>query len=211
MPGGKTNQGGTETVKRYSRTLVVLTIAMGVVVGTATARTLEFSSLTFRVTWASLTFAGEVINIRCPVTFEGSLHSRNMLKTAGSLIGYVTAVSVDTAACAGGRARANGETLPWHVRYRSFIGTLPNITSISADIVGATFEVEAEGFCAWTRLRGTATGQFNREVRGALTGVVASGSLPRVSGGFCPNPTLSGTSSAPTVLGTTTRITVTLI
>ena len=39
-------------------------------------------------------------------------------------------------ACASGSATLLTETLPWHVQYASFAGTLPNITAVRYNIIG---------------------------------------------------------------------------
>jgi hypothetical protein len=117
--------------------------------GTASAKRFETSSQTFRMVWSRLTFrdAGG-FGAECAVTLEGSFHSRTISKVSGALVGYVRSASVGT--CTGGTLRADSETLPWHVQYNSFEGTLPSITGVTITLVGARFGLTAGGVhCEW--------------------------------------------------------------
>ena len=55
-------------------------------------------------------------------------------KGVGSLIGYITQAILRP--CATGTASILRETLPWHVRYAGFSGSLPNITSLTVHAIG---------------------------------------------------------------------------
>jgi hypothetical protein len=106
-------------------------LAMALAVTSATAGRLRSSSQTFRIVWAALKFGAiEIGTIDCPVTFEGSFHSTTIRKTTGALIGAVTRSIVKGDSCTGGRATMLAESLPWHVTYETFTGTLPTITSV---------------------------------------------------------------------------------
>jgi hypothetical protein len=119
-------------------------IVMAFAVGSASANRIETSSQSFRAVWSRLTF-NDAANVRveCPVTLSGSFHSKTISKVSGSLIGYINSAAVG--ACTGGEARADTETLPWHIQYNSFTGTLPNIESITLTLVGSKFEITAGG------------------------------------------------------------------
>jgi hypothetical protein len=206
-------------MKRYSKLGLALagaTVVLAAMVGTASANRLSINSSTFRVAWNSMEFNGTNFgSVRCPVTLEGSLHSRTISKVAGALIGFISRASVASGNCTGGTARANTETLPWHVQYASFTEALPTITSILTTIREPVFEV-AITFVGQCRMRASSIqGRFIRETaRGTLTRVEVNGTslLERTISGFCPpEGTLTGTSNPPTVLGTTTPIVVTLI
>ncbi|HEU4702913.1 MAG TPA: hypothetical protein VFS37_10565 [Conexibacter sp.] len=106
----------------------------------ALARSFSINGQTLRATFFEIRFAGAFGIISCPTTLEGSFHSRTLAKVAGSLVGYITSVSLGR--CISGRATILRETLPWHMRYASFSGTLPNITSINATVTGAAFRVQ---------------------------------------------------------------------
>ncbi|MGN6190102.1 MAG: hypothetical protein ACTHOE_14500 [Conexibacter sp.] len=195
---------------KLSLTAMVAVVALAALVSVASARTLSYSSQTWRTTFPNVEYTGAFNAVRCALTLEGTLHSRNVAKTAGALIGYVTRAS-HAAACGAGSAIVLAETLPWHLRYRSFTGTLPNITSVGLDIVEYAVSLrEALGIFCSIRSNATepVTLTLSREGGGALTSARIGGTLPS-SCGF--NITLAGTSNTLTVLNSTTAITVTLI
>ena len=186
------------------------TIALGGLAGAASANTLSASSQSLTATWSGMVFEAPSVGVRvtCPVTLEGSLHSRTIAKVSGSLIGYINRATVGEASCSGGSASASGT--PWHVQYSSFSGTLPNITSVNTNVVNAEFTIIATvlGFRVTCRYRTStttpATGRFNLS-SGRLTNVAVGGEIASSSGGSCPRGRLSGTSSS------VTPLTVTLI
>jgi hypothetical protein len=125
------------------------TAFMAVAVSSASARRIELSNQRYVATWPGLEFevpAAGVL-IKCPVTLEGSFHSRTLSKVSGQLIGYVTSAKVagSRPPCTGGTATILTETLPWHVRYDSFSGVLPTITLIRIQLVGANFRIDPDG------------------------------------------------------------------
>lgn len=185
-------------------------VLVGAMAGSASAGRLSFSSQTFRVAWARVTYEGAFGRIVCPITLEGSLHSRNVLKVAGALIGYITAASLG--ACATGAATILTATLPWHVRYASFGGTLPSIVSVRLHVVDLSMQVREPAFTCL--LRTTAAGPafitLTREIAGGfLTEAIVGGEAVPTSCGV--NGRFSSNAAVPTVLGAATRITVTLI
>ncbi len=185
-------------------------LLLAALVSSASANRLSDSTTTLRATWTTAEFSGGFGTIRCALTVEGSLHSRTFTKTAGALVGYVTSASVG--ACSQGSATILAATLPWHARYASFTGTLPSITSTTANIVGVAFDIREPVFgiscLALSTAAEPATGVLNREAGGAYTSVTLGGTLETSCG---IRGTLRGTSSAPTVLGATTKVTLTLI
>lgn len=187
-------------------------VAMAALVSAAAARNLSTSSQTLRATFASIEMGGEAGIARCALTLEGSFHERTTAKMAGRLVGFVTRATFG--GCSVGSATVLTETLPWHVRYLSFTGTLPNITSIRANIIGAGVRV-LEPFGVACLVRSTETEPtfvtFNREVGGVLTTATLGGAIR--SGAECIGATgrVSGTSNSLTVLNSTTRITIRLI
>jgi hypothetical protein len=203
--------------------LAALTAALifGALVSAADANRAATSSQSIRVVWPEITFEGfgEFGTVICRVTLEGSVLSRTISKVAEALIGYANRVSVDEAGCTGGRARANQEGLPWHVRYESFSGSLPNITAANGRFVGVEFTISSS-LGITCRYKSTAASPF----RGIVSRNTGTKTAERVSidetrmiplssgNGFCPSPaTLKGTSNTPTVAGSTTLITVTLL
>jgi hypothetical protein len=141
--------------KRVKITLLVLTaaLALAAAVGNATARRIEVSEQRILVLFRALSFAsGGTTQVVCDVNIEGSFHSRTLSKVSGQLVGYITEASVhrpcptNTAFILNGVERLpDGSTapnsLPWHIRYKSFEGILPNIESIDLQLVNAAFLV----------------------------------------------------------------------
>lgn len=173
----------------------------------ASARSYSSSSQTFRQTWSAVTFrSGEMEMGRCALTLEGSFHSRTIAKVANSLIGYLNR---QTSTCT--RATIMGETLPWHARYESFTGTLPNITLIKWFHVFGVWVTEPFGgtchyvgflWFLWLISSGRVTSNVIDERR----------TIPRTGGGgLCPATITSAGTGSVAVGGGTTAITLTLI
>ncbi|HEX7291356.1 MAG TPA: hypothetical protein VF250_09540 [Conexibacter sp.] len=183
--------------------VVALVMLLAVAAESTASEAFSVNSQSFRVTWSALTFEGAFGAIRCPVTVEGSFHSRTLDAAAGALLGYVTRAVSGT--CASGTMTVLSETLPWHVQYASFSGTLPNITAWNLTAIGASIRVREP----FVTCLGTSTVErpltlgVTREVAGGnLTTVAAGGSIP-TSCGF--NGTVSGSGNI-TQLASATRI-----
>jgi hypothetical protein len=185
-------------------------VLLGALGGSAWGRTLSTTSQTLRAAFRTVSFTGAFGNIRCEVTLEGSLHSTTIPKVEEALIGLVT--KAELGACSSGAATILRATLPWHMRYDSFAGLLPNISSIEVRIVGANFRVrEPLLTClATTTEEAPAFVTFNRDVpTRALTIVAISGSGIETTCGRVG--AFSSTADPVTVLGSAARITVILI
>ncbi|HKG01908.1 MAG TPA: hypothetical protein VKB03_01895 [Conexibacter sp.] len=197
---------------RVAATAAVCAMAVGVLAGTASARILSTSSLTLRVAFSEVRITGAFSNITCQFTLEGSLHSRRSItKVVGGLVGYVTSANLGT--CAEGQATVLRETLPWHLRYGSFVGALPNITSVSLNVVGFALRTrEIFGTClltstslepvSLTALRETASSTFTTA---RLANAI------RTTCGEGVNAGVTSSAGAVTVPSSATLITVTLI
>jgi hypothetical protein len=196
---------------KLSVATTVAVIVLGVFVTAAFARALFPSNRSFRAAFAGVEFAGFSTTVRCPMTIEGPLHAR-VFKIVGSLVGSITRAS--SGMCSQGAATVLGETLPWHLRYAGFQGTLPNITSVAYDLVGLAVNVQETGFGLRCLLRSTteapASLTFTRGVGGVLSRVDVSGVMVN-AGCFVSRVTLSGASSSLTVLGSASLITLTLV
>jgi len=201
--------------------LLFATILLLAAVGSASARNLSTSSQTIRITWASLTFEDLFgSRLSCPLTLEGSFHTRTVAKFARSLIGFITRAAVGTPAqCTNGEATILTASLPWHIQYEAFTGTLPSIATVRLLLLGVAFQVHATG--SFTCLA-------TSEARNPMHLIVTLGAGGRVtsleneagsilpltgSGGLCPFPRgrLLEDRSTVTVLGSTTSISITLI
>ena len=124
-------------------TAILALLLFTLAIGTASANRLSTSGQTFRAVWTPLTFASAEeggIQIRCNVTLEGTFHTTTITKET-RLIGYVTSTSF-AHPCEGfgeffmynGTERILGTTLgtslPWHLTYEGFTGTLPNMRTL---------------------------------------------------------------------------------
>jgi hypothetical protein len=208
--------------------LAALTAAvlLAAAVGSASARSFEVNNQNIRITWASLEFNGSEFAepVRCRVTLEGSFHTRTIAKVREALIGAITRATVAHPCITGGEGFAlNGvertpNTLPWHVQYDSFEGTLPRISAITVILSRSSFLIN-NGICAGRygnetdRIFGRTSVGAGGEL-GTITPIVGRNSatlVTRLSGIFCPgNGQLTGTGNV-TQLNSASRITVRLI
>jgi len=215
---------------KLSLTALAAALLLASAVGHASAGRLSSSNQNLRLTFSSLEFGSESVTIRCPITLEGSFHSRTIAKIARALVGSVTKAAIKQEACVNGKGgafngveRYNGTTtpnsLPWHLTYESFAGTLPNITSLQMLVSGFRTGIEAAGVC--NAQYGTATDNITlsatREASGGITGLAPVATqntinlFRRDSGIACPaTGTMTGTGTV-MLLGATTRISITLI
>jgi hypothetical protein len=182
------------------------TVLLAAVVGTSSAGRLEASSRSVRASWTRFDFSGGFGTIECEVVVNGAFHERTIAKIAGALTGYVTAANITR--CARGGATVLRETLPWHVRFSGFSGTLPNITGTSARVVGLAFSVR-EPFGVTCLARVTA------EAPATITFSLSSGTVTTASAGgevLCGGSAAALRATTSNVdNGTGSRLTVTLI
>lgn len=185
------------------------TVLLAGLVGMASAGRLSTSELRLRATWTRLSFSGGLGVVECEVAIEGSFHQRSITKTVGTLSGVITAGNINR--CARGGVTVLRETLPWHVQYQSFAGTLPNISAIQAAIVGLSVIIREPTFGITCLIRSTTTEPalltFNREASGVIASATAGGEIESscgIAGSF------SGTTSS-LVAAAGGRVTITLI
>jgi hypothetical protein len=124
-------------------TALMATACLFASVGTASANRLSVNELTWRHTWTVITFSAAMNSIRCALTVEGSFHSAISRKVSGALSGFATRATLR--ACSGGSGTILNETLPWHVTYAGFTGTLPHISSVLNELIGAGITVQPSG------------------------------------------------------------------
>jgi hypothetical protein len=199
---------------------------------TATASNLSTSNQNIRTTWTSLEFEAPGVTIRCQITLEGSFHTRTIAKVVGSLVGAITKAVVNQGACTNGSGatfngveRYNGttspNTLPWHLTYNSFTGTLPNIQTVRVAVSRFRFGITTPGLCTAQLGNSTDTLVF-AAVLGAggaiteLTTVAGSSTATTIRRdsdpfGVCPATGKFAGTGGVMLLGTTTRISITLI
>jgi hypothetical protein len=204
---------------------------LALAVGQASAGRLSTSHQQFRTTWNSLEFSGEVIGIRlvirCRVTLEGSFHTTTIAKVRGSLIGLITRATV-AHPCEGGegwalngRAEERGPTtLPWHLTYEEFRGTLPRIETLAVLLARFGFLIQSGGSCSGSY--GNATDNIIGDIArntstGALgtltprTGRNIASLVTRLGGLACPGTGVLTGGGTVQQLANTSAITVTLI
>jgi hypothetical protein len=197
--------------RRLLLAIIGATVLLGGLTGSASARSLSFSSQTMRATFSTVSFEGPFGTTNCAVTLESSMHTRTIPKLSGWLLGYIT--RADLGPCSTGTATILRETLPWHMRYESFAGTLPNITSIRAQVVGVSFRVREPNTITClvrTMAERPSIATFTREAgTSELTTETIGGTIPTDCAGI--EGRLRSVAGFITVLNSTARITVTLI
>ncbi len=193
---------------KFSKLLLAVVSAavlLGALASAASARNLSNSSQTNVALWRVMNFAGGIGGaVECEVKLSGSFHSRTIAKVTTTLIGYITEGTI--LSCRRGSATINQSSLPWHRRYRSFTGTLPNITSLAETVSGAEWTVREPSGITCTVTGATATGTYAVSA-GTITRAAVGGTSR--CGGFFTG-TLSGEETNVTN-GAGARLTLTLI
>ncbi len=200
-------------------TCLATACVLALAVATASANRLSVTNQSISITWSALRFnEGRAV---CPVTLEGSLHGRTFAKVTSSLIGSI--VRARTSRCSVGTAvllsAEDGQTstLPWHVRYASFSGTLPAITAMRWHIVGFSYRIVKElELCLYaSTAERPALLDLSRGEGGALTTARFFGTeaIPLAAGNVvvCEQSGLLGGAGEVTLQGLPTRVTLTLI
>jgi hypothetical protein len=194
---------------RAARAALAAALTLALAVGSASANRLSYSAQGFRIVWTSLTFSesGGNFPISCPVTLEGSFHSRVIAKVRDALVAYITRAIVNNPGCTEGQATILSESLPWHVIYQGFSGTLPSMTGVRHELIGAAFQIEPGlGISCLARSTSTspAAGDATREAGGNITSLTPDSSLAiPVTGTACPTAGIFSGSGEVFVLGST--------
>lgn len=93
----------------------------------------------------STEFITELGTVNCELQLSGTWRSRTITKTAGSVIGEVnTGQLVSCTEGTVGTMLTTG-TIPWEVRYSSYTGTLPEIASVTFQVVGFRILIQPIG------------------------------------------------------------------
>jgi hypothetical protein len=200
---------------------LIAALALAAAVGTASARRFEITSQGIRAVWREFRLEEVSLTFRtvCPVTLEGSFHSRIISKVSGQLVGYITAAITGKEGCGpegeslwlsnGDGAAVN--TLPWHIRYDSFAGTLPTISSIVLQIVG--LGVKFVGSTCEMKSSATLPAGLRLNLNaGKIQTVewISAKKIMRINGPCGTEGILAGTGSL-TVQGATTAVSVRLV
>jgi hypothetical protein len=186
---------------------------LALAVSSTSARNLRVTERSLRVVWMPIEFLAAGKTARCNLTLEGSFHYRTIVKREGALSGFITRAILNT--CSGGSATVLTNTLPWHLTYNGFTGTLPNITGVSISIIGVSFLARPEGSIACLA-RSTAENPVraiaNIGAGGSVTGLRAdeTASIP-LEGFFCAfggEASFRGTGTVSALGGGSARITL---
>jgi hypothetical protein len=176
-------------------------LLLALAAGSAGARRFEVSERGFVMEFPEFGYSGGGVNVICSATLVGSFHSRTISKVSGSLIGYITEAGIAHPCRQGEAWLLNGReapegvtsanTLPWHVRYTSFSGTLPRIAKINITIEGYAFLEMAIGISCLYRSTTARPALFEVELssEGRITSISweAGDRVPLFSGsGLCP-------------------------
>jgi hypothetical protein len=198
-------------------TAIWAVLLISVIAVQASARRIEVSNQTNRMVWTTFEITAEGSTIRCPLTLEGSFHSRTYSKVSGQLVGYITRAQTRSESCAGAIEFSLGtEKLPWHVGYNSFVGSLPSFTAVQIQIIDLHFSV-------WPNLFSFHCGFWFRRIRPALLRLERTAETVRTArfdetisveaseGGCVERARVSGTGEVFVLGSTTTRISVRLV
>jgi hypothetical protein len=133
------------STSRLLLSCALATVALSAMVHTASARNLSISNQSIRAVWAPVFIIVPMTPVaehRCTLTLEGSFHSRTIAKVNGALIGNITRAAVAHPCGGEGEmwvhngvenplgAGVKATSLPWHMTYQGFTGTLPNISEV---------------------------------------------------------------------------------
>jgi hypothetical protein len=207
---------------------VVAAVVLAAAVSVAAARNLSVSNQSLRVVFTPVTFNAEgTVEVRCNLTLEGSFHYRTIVKREGALGGLITRATLARPCSRGVAWVYNGternerlgnttlpNTLPWHISYEGFAGTLPNITAVRLLLSGVRFLAEAGILCNYTT--GTGAGGNSSAIAslgpgGAVTGLRADETRRiRSETAFCPEGSFVG-NGVVTLLGTANSVFIRLI
>jgi hypothetical protein len=124
---------------RFTRAVALAAVAaLFLAAGTAAANQLEISNSSIRATFNPLRFIAGTSEVACPVTLEGTFHSRVIRKNPEALIGYITRADINGMFCSfvgADELTILGAGRPWHIRYESFTGRLPNIDAVNVRLL----------------------------------------------------------------------------
>src|SRR6185312_3417037 len=153
-------------MRTHSKLLIIAlaaTAALGLTVSAASARNLEFTNWEngFRIVWNPLRLEAGGRETSCPITLEGTFERHTFAKLTPERLGKVTEAAIGT--CTRNTATALRETLPWEIKYSSFTGTLPNITSVRINVIKFSWQENLEGITCLART------ETSRPFRGIAT------------------------------------------
>jgi len=210
-------------LRKLIATLAATAFLAAITTAVASAREFESSNQNTRIVFRPVILhASNGDSVSCTITLEGSFHYRTIRKVEAALVGYITRAIVDTPNCRSGpntgiRAVALTETLPWHITYVDFSGTLPNVT-LRFKLNNTSFALLGVPIIGTCRYRaspnGIIGGPVGREITEGTrnaTITVEEGASIRSETFSCPAGQFTSGPTPIVQLGTTTAITVRLI
>jgi hypothetical protein len=190
------------------------------VTASASARNISLTNRNIRVVFNPYIFIPSFgANVSCRLTLEGSFHCATISKVREALVGYISRATIDQPLCidsgtTGVLVEVIQATLPWHIRYVSFIGTLPRVyLRIRLIRIGIRLlNVPLLGSCNYTGspdflVSGPGAGEIT-EGNANLNG--EEGTEQASETPFCPSKREHSAPAPVTVLGTLTGIRVRL-
>lgn len=199
---------------KFLKLLIAVTgasVLLGALASTASARVFSVSSQSLGAIFRSVTFRMPFGDTVCAMTISGSLHTRTIAKVANALVGYINRATLG--ACSSGAATILTETLPWHLTYGDFTGTLPNVTGFNTNILNMSFRVREPAFITCLARSAVLTGILLRELARVAFRIIVSKALSGILRTDCGVDGTMSSDAAPaaTTPGGATRITITLI
>jgi hypothetical protein len=210
---------------RLHRKLLVVALATSALVAAlataASARNFSITERRIRVVFNPWKYAGTATAVSCRVTLEGSFHCATIAKVLRALIGYISRATMESETCrsvepTGITGLIPQESLPWHVTYEGFIGTLPRVRPLVRIKWSWLLLVPIIGTCGYRNVtpRSVITGPAGGTIDEGNASIVAGNgeTIVNTEGAFsCPTGSLQGVATPITILGTTnaTRIRLT--
>jgi hypothetical protein len=159
-------------MRKPARNAFIVLLALGLVAiagAAASARNLSVAEQLFLMRWPTFRFQESGgSNAECPVTLEGSFHSARIAKVRSLLVGFMDGATMGT--CTLNSAGFLTNTLPWHIQYESFTGSLPSIGRLRLQINEAAIWIREGFFGSRCLAVARATELFKLEIRHELTG-----------------------------------------
>ncbi len=194
-------------------------------ISTASARRFEISNQLIRTAWISLRFAERTATgggeVRCPITIEGSFHSKTISKVCGQLIGLISRAIAPRANCTFNNGAEGFEllpaSLPWRLLYINFVGVLPRIGGFITKVIRVSARLSIFGVsCLYESTNASplfGSTELN-EATGTVTGYrfLSEHSIPKHEGGLlCPGSGILEGTGAVTQLGSSVAIDMKLV
>lgn len=190
---------------------LAVTALAGVFASVASAGHFSISNQRFSIEFASVEVFSFSPVVRCRMTLEGRFTERTMAKVRETQIGTITSARI-AHPCTGGEmwvfngsevlhTRTLATSLPWTMTYRSFLGTLPNISQATLFLLRPRFLVEAFYLgtlvtCEFVGINGPdgpPTVTLRRSGTNRITELLLIADLEPGMPSACPEPRLTGT------------------